>query len=102
MNDLRRSSPAHILRTQPNLGISSNVFVGPARLASWCPRVPRAHDVTPTRRIAAGSVNKIPIQQVNEAYERLIQVDEQYRFVIDRAVHLFGTKMAGGLGIEPR
>jgi uncharacterized zinc-type alcohol dehydrogenase-like protein len=30
-------------------------------------------------------VEIIPIQQVNEAYERLLQSDVKYRFVIDMA-----------------
>jgi len=33
----------------------------------------------------AADVELIPIQQINEAYERLLKSDVRYRFVIDMA-----------------
>ena len=33
----------------------------------------------------ASDIEMIPIQQINEAYERLLKSDVKYRFVIDMA-----------------
>jgi uncharacterized zinc-type alcohol dehydrogenase-like protein len=41
-------------------------------------------DLCPTHKIES-DVEVIPIQQVNEAYERVLKSDVRYRFVIDMA-----------------
>ena len=56
----------------------------PARSSAASPETQEMLDFCAENGIAS-DIETIPIQQVNEAYERLLKSDVKYRFVIDMA-----------------
>jgi uncharacterized zinc-type alcohol dehydrogenase-like protein len=51
---------------------------------AWHGDAPSALDFCAVRGIVS-DIKLIPAQQINEAYERMLKSDVQYRFVIDSA-----------------
>ena len=75
--------------TEPAAGHAFSLIWGNKRLAGSADRRhrrrPRRCSTSAASTRSSSDIELIPIQKINEAYERMIKADVRYRFVIDNA-----------------